>query len=258
MSQVIDNLVINAKQAMPEGGKIRIKAENFILDEDKSLSIPKDKYIKITLQDEGIGVPEEYLPKIFDPYFSTKQEGSGLGLASVYSIIQKHEGHIAVESESGKGTTFSIYLPAIEEKTAEEKKEGGKGTKRTPWGEGKILIMDDEKIVRKAVGGMLDRLGYLVEFAENGEEAIAKYKEARKKGDPFHAVILDLTVPGGMGGRKTIEKLLQIDPYVKAIVSSGYSTDPIMANYEKHGFKAVVAKPFDLKELDDTIKKVLS
>ena len=257
MGQVIDNLVINSKQAMPEGGKIRIKAENVILDDNKSLPLPEDKYVKITLQDEGIGVPEEYLPKIFDPYFSTKQEGSGLGLASVYSIIQKHEGHITVESEPGKGTTFSIYLPAIEEKTSKEKREREKGTKRTPWGEGKILIMDDEKIVRRAVGSMLGRLGYLVEFAKNGEEAIAKYKEAKKIGDPFHAVILDLTIPGGMGGKKTLDKLLKIDPNVKAIVSSGYSNDPIMANYEKHGFKAVVAKPFDLKELDSTIKKVL-
>jgi PAS domain S-box-containing protein len=257
ISQVIDNLVINANQAMPEGGKIRIKTENTILDEKISLPLPEGKYIKITFQDEGIGVPEEYLPKIFDPYFSTKQEGSGLGLATVYSVIQKHGGYTTVESEVGKGTFFYIYLPAIEEKTSIEEKEERKGIKRTPWGEGKILIMDDEKIVRRAVGGMLGRLGYLVEFAENGEEAIVKYKEAKKKGDPFHAVILDLTVPGGMGGKKTIEKLLQIDPDVKAIVSSGYSTDPVMANYEKYGFKAVVAKPFDLKGLDNTIKKVL-
>ncbi len=255
ISQVIDNIVINANQAMPEGGKIRIKAENTTLDEKKSLPIPEGKYIKITFQDKGIGIPEEYLQKIFDPYFSTKQEGSGLGLTTVYSVIQKHGGYITVESEMEKGTTFFIYLPAIEEKISKEEEK--KGAKRTTWGEGKILIMDDEKIVRRAVGGMLSRLGYLVEFAGNGEEALVKYKAAKNKGDPFDAVILDLTVPGGMGGKKTIEKLLQINPDVKAIVSSGYSTDPIMANYEKHGFKAVVAKPFDLKELDNTIKKVL-
>jgi PAS domain S-box-containing protein len=255
MAQVIDNLVINAKQAMPKGGKIRIKAENFILDENKSLPIPKDKYIKITLQDEGIGVPEEYLPKIFDPYFSTKQEGSGLGLATVYSVIQKHGGHITVESQAGIGTSFCIYLPAIKEKKAKEIKE--EKPKKPLSGAGKILIMDDEKIVRKAVGGMLQRLGYTVESAEKGEEAISIYKKAMESGEPFDAVILDLTVPGGMGGKDTIDKLLRVDPEVKAIVSSGYSTDPIMANHEKYGFKAVVAKPFDLKDLNETIKKVL-
>jgi PAS domain S-box-containing protein len=255
MSQVIDNLVINSNQAMPEGGKIHIKAENVIFDKENSFNLSEGKYIKITLQDEGIGMSEEFLPKIFDPYFSTKQEGSGLGLATVYSIIQKHNGYITVESQTGKGTTFLIYLPAIEEKLSEKKKK--KETKKTLTGEGKILIMDDEKIVRKAVGGMLRSLGYTVELAEKGEEAIAKYKEAKNAKKSFDAVILDLTVPGGLGGKKTMEKLLQIDPDVKAIVSSGYSTDPVMANYEKHGFKAVVAKPFDMEELNKAIEKVL-
>jgi PAS domain S-box-containing protein len=255
MSQVIDNLVINANQAMPEGGKIHIKAENTILEKENLLHLKEGRYIKITLRDEGIGVPEKYLSKIFDPYFSTKQEGSGLGLATVYSIIQKHEGYITVESKIGRGTTFFIYLPATEEKISE--KEEKKRAKRTLAGEGRILIMDDEKIVRRAVGGMLSRLGYTVEYAEKGEGALSKYKEAKNSGKLFDAVILDLTVPGGMGGKKTIEKLIKIDPDVKAIVSSGYSTDPIMANYEKHGFKAVVAKPFDLKELNEAIKKVL-
>jgi len=255
ISQVIDNLVINSNQAMPEGGKIHIKAENIILEKENLLYLQEGKYVKITLQDEGIGVPEEYLPKIFDPYFSTKQEGSGLGLATVYSIIKKHEGYITVQSKVGKGTTFFIYLPAIEEKISGERAK--KAIRRTLTGKGRILIMDDEKIVRKAVGGMLGRLGYTVEFAENGEEAITKYEEAKNSGNPFDTVILDLTVPGGMGGKKAIEKLLKIDPDVKAIVSSGYSNDPVMANYEKHGFRAVVAKPFDLKELNEAIKKVL-
>jgi PAS domain S-box-containing protein len=255
MSQVIDNLVINSNQAMPEGGKIHIQAENTILQKENLLYLPEGKYVKITLQDEGIGVPEEYLSKIFDPYFSTKQEGSGLGLATVYSIIQRHEGYITVQSKVGEGTTFFIYLPAIEEKISEKGEK--KAIRRTLKGEGRILIMDDEKIVRRAVGGMLGRLGYTVEFAENGEEAVFKYKEAKNSGKLFNAVILDLTVPGGMGGKKTIEELLKIDPNVKAIVSSGYSNDPIMAYYKKHGFKAVVAKPFDLKELNEAIKKVL-
>lgn len=254
MSQVIDNLVINANQAMPEGGTISIRGENFILDRNNSLHLPGGKYVKITFRDEGIGVPEKYLSKIFDPYFSTKQEGSGLGLATVYSIIQRHGGHITVESDTGKGTSFFIYLPKAK-KTAE--KEEKKKTKETGTGHGKILIMDDEKIVRSAVERMLQKLGYKAETAENGEQAIRKYKEAMDSKEPIDIVILDLTVPDGMGGKKAMEELLKIDPNVKAIVSSGYSTDPIMANHKKHGFGAVVAKPFDLKELNQTIKKIL-
>jgi len=255
MSQVIDNLVINANQAMPQGGNIKIKAENIILKKKSSLPLPEGKYVKITFEDKGIGIPDTHLLRIFDPYFTTKQKGSGLGLATVYSIIQKHDGHISVESQVGKGTAFFIYLPAIVDKLMEE--EAKKVTKRTLTGEGKVLIMDDEKIVRRAVGGMLERLGYSVEITENGEEAIDKYKEVMNSGERFDAVILDLTVPGGLGGKETIEKLLKIDPDVKAIVSSGYSTDPVMANYKKYGFSAVVAKPFDLKELNEVIGKVL-
>jgi len=255
MSQVIDNLVINANQAMPQGGNIKIKAENIILKKKSSLPLPEGKYVKITFEDKGIGIPETHLLRIFDPYFTTKQKGSGLGLTTVYSIIKKHDGHISVESQAKKGTSFFIYLPAIVDKLMEE--EGKKVARRTLTGEGKVLIMDDEKIVRRAIGGMLERLGYSVEITENGEEAIDKYKEAMNSGERFDAVILDLTVPGGLGGKETIEKLLKIDPDVKAIVSSGYSTDPVMANYEKYGFSAVVAKPFDLKELNEVIGKVL-
>jgi len=254
MSQVIDNLVINANQAMPQGGNIKIKAENIILKKKSSLPLPEGKYVKITFEDKGIGIPDTHLLRIFDPYFTTKQKGSGLGLATVYSIIQKHDGHISVESQVGKGTAFFIYLPAIVDKLMEE--EAKKVTKRTLTGEGKVLIMDDEKIVRRAVGGMLERLGYSVEITENGEEAIDKYKEVMNSGERFDAVILDLTVPGGLGGKETIEKLLKIDPDVKAIVSSGYSTDPVMANYKKYGFSAVVAKPFELKELNEALKKI--
>jgi PAS domain S-box-containing protein len=255
LSQVIDNLVINANQSMPAGGKVHVKAENVILEKENLLLLPEGRYVKITFRDEGIGIPEKYLQKIFDPYFSTKQEGSGLGLATVYSVVQKHGGYITVESQTGKGTSFFIYLPAIEEKKVKKRKK--KESKKTLTEEGKMLIMDDEKIVRKAVGGMLQKLGYTVEFAEKGEEAISKYKKAMNSGKPFDAVILDLTVPGGMGGKNTMEELLRIDPDVKAIVSSGYSTDPVMANHKKYGFKAVVAKPFDLKDLNETIKKVL-
>ncbi len=256
ISQVIDNLVINAKQAMPEGGKIYIKAENFILKEKSSLHLPKGKYIKITVVDEGMGIPEKHLSRIFDPYFTTKQKGSGLGLATVYSIIRKHDGIITVESEVGKGTTFFIYLPVMKEKKS--KIAEGKGTiKPDLLGKGTILIMDDEETVRNTVGGILKRLGYTIVLTKNGDEAIEKYREALDSGKPFDVVILDLTVPGGMGGKETMEKLLQIDPNIKAIVSSGYSTDPVMAHYEEYGFSDVVVKPYDVYELNRALKKVL-
>jgi PAS domain S-box-containing protein len=256
ISQVIDNLVINAKQAMPEGGKIYIKAENFILKEKSSLHLPKGKYIKIIVRDEGMGIPGKHLPRIFDPYFTTKQKGSGLGLATVYSIIRKHGGIITVESEVGKGTTFFIYLPVMEEKKNKGAEEKGK-IEPDLLGKGTILIMDDEETVRSTVGGILKRLGYTVVLTKNGDEAIDKYREALDSGKPFDVVILDLTVPGGMGGKETMEKLLQIDPNVKAIVSSGYSTDPIMAHYEEYGFSDVVVKPYDVYEVDRALKKVL-
>jgi PAS domain S-box-containing protein len=256
ISQVIDNLVINAKQAMPEGGKIKIKAENFILKKGRALHLPKGKYIKITVTDEGMGIPEKHLARIFDPYFTTKQKGSGLGLATVYSIIRKHGGIITVESEVGKGTTFFIYLPIMEEKKNKGAEEKGK-IESYLFGKGTILIMDDEGTVRNTIGGILKRLGYTVVLTQNGDEAIEKYREALDSGKPFDVVILDLTVAGGMGGKEAMEKLLQIDPNVKAIVSSGYSTDPIMAHYEEYGFSDVVVKPYDVYELDRALKKVL-
>jgi PAS domain S-box-containing protein len=256
ISQVIDNLVINAKQAMPEGGKIYIKAENFILKEKSSLHLPKGKYIKITVEDEGMGIPEKHLPRIFDPYFTTKQKGSGLGLATVYSVIRKHGGIITVESEVGKGTGFFICLPVMEEKKNKGAEEKGK-IEPDLLGKGKILIMDDEETVLNTVAGILKRLGYTVVLTKNGYDAIEKYREALDSGKPFDVVILDLTVPGGMGGKEVMEKLLQIDTNIKAIVSSGYSTDPIMAHYEEYGFSAVVAKPYDVYELDNALKKVL-
>jgi PAS domain S-box-containing protein len=254
ISQVIDNLVINAKQAMPEGGKIKIKAENFLIKSKNSLSLPEGKYLKIIVKDEGMGIPEKHLPRIFDPYFTTKQKGSGLGLATAYSIIKKHEGLITVESEIGKGTTFFIYLPAAK---GEKKGKGNSETESNLIGKGRILVMDDEEIVRKTARGILKRLGYTIVLTGDGDEAIKKYREALDSGKPFNVVILDLTVPGGMGGKETIKKLRKIDPNIRAIVSSGYSTDPIMAHYEDYGFSAVVRKPYDVYELDKALKKVL-
>ncbi|MEJ2568724.1 MAG: ATP-binding protein, partial [candidate division WOR-3 bacterium] len=230
ISQVISNLIINADQAMPEGGAIKIKLENTLIEEDTVLPLNKGNYIKITVEDKGLGIAEKHLPRIFDPYFTTKQKGSGLGLATTYSIIEKHNGYITVDSKLGMGTTFYIYLPAAtgKENKIEEKPDGEKAE----MAQGRILLMDDEKIVRSALKRMLERIGYNVEFATNGEEAFEKYKKEMDLGKPFDAVILDLTIPGGMGGKETIKKLIQLDPNIKALVSSGYSNDQVMANHK--------------------------
>ena len=253
ISQVIHNLIINADQAMPEGGVIKVRAENMTVKAEDNLPLKEGKYIRITIEDQGTGIPKEHLPKIFDPYFTTKQKGSGLGLAIAYSIVKRHDGYISVESELGVGTTFYIYLPASEKEILE--KEAAE--ERPFFGKGKILVMDDEEAVREVAGNMLKFLGYKVEFARDGIEAIELYKKAKESGKPFDAVILDLTVPGGMGGKEAFGKLLEIDPEVKAIVSSGYSNDPIMADYKEYGFRGVVAKPYKLRELSEELHRVI-
>ena len=232
ISQVFQNLVINAIQAMPTGGMIKIRGENLEVEAGNELPIDAGRYVKISIQDEGIGISAEHLSRIFDPYFTTKQKGSGLGLATSYSIIKNHHGHISVESELGIGTTFNVYLPASDRQVIQQPKED----KELLSGKGKILVMDDEAMVREVLGKMLIALGYEVKFAEDGAEAIEFFTRGTDAGDPFAAVILDLTVPGGMGGKETMEKLLRIDPQVKAIVSSGYSDDPVMANFKEYGF----------------------
>ena len=249
INQAINNLIINAIQSMPEGGRIKLTAENVTVSEGEK----KGRYVKISIVDQGIGIPKEHLPKIFEPYFTTKQKGSGLGLAIVYSIIKKHDGYIEVETELGVGTTFKVYLPAslknvFMRKGLKEKIQTGKG---------KILVMDDEESVRKVVGEMLVFLGYEVEFAKEGIEAIELYKKAKAQGQPFDAIIMDLTIPIGMGGKETINKLLEIDPTVKAIVSSGYSTDPVMTEFTKYGFKGFIIKPFKIKELGEVLYRVI-
>ena len=251
ISQVINNIVINANQAMPEGGIIHIDAKNISINEESGREIKPGKYIRISIKDEGTGIAKKYLSKIFDPYFSTKQAGSGLGLATSYSIINNHGGLIRAESVMGAGTTFHIYLPASEKQVA--KKEESKIIK----GKGRILVMDDEEALRKVLKIMLTKLGYEVEIAKEGSEAIKLYKKAKESGNPYNAVILDLTVPGGMGGKEAIQKLLEVDPLVKAIVSSGYSDDPVLSNYERYGFKGIVAKPFEAVILSKALHEVL-
>ena len=254
MSQVFSNLIINATHAMPNGGMIVFTVENVVLQDRTIATLPSGVYIKISIRDEGTGIPEEHITKIFDPYFTTKQQGSGLGLASVYSIIKKHDGHITVESKLGQGATFYIYLPASR---TESMALPTVPASPVIAGQGKILIMDDEQLVREVSGEMLRELGYDVAFAKHGAQAVAMYQQALEAKTPFHAVIMDLTVQGGMGGREAIVHLLSLDPDVKVIVASGYSNDPVMADYKKFGFKAVIIKPYTIDVFSKTLREVL-
>jgi CheY-like chemotaxis protein len=251
ISQVFNNLLINADQAMPEGGTITVQGENVMVGDE--LPLPKGRYVKIIVADQGIGIPRNYLGKIFDPYFTTKQKGSGLGLASVHSIIRNNAGYITVESQVGVGTSFYMYLPAAEGKIASDQESPAAPI----LGQGRILIMDDEEIVRNVLGMMLKELGYELHEAINGEEAIKKYSIAQQGDQAYTAVIFDLTVPGEMGGMEALKQILASDPLVKAIVSSGYSDDPIMANYQEYGFKGVITKPYKITQLSKVLHEVI-
>jgi signal transduction histidine kinase/CheY-like chemotaxis protein len=253
ISQVINNLIINADQSMPNGGTIKVEAENIDIGPGDGLPLQNGEYIKIAIRDTGSGIPAADLPKIFDPYFSTKEQGKGLGLASCYSIVNSHDGLIAVDSQEGAGTTFFIYLPASDLKP--EKPTAEPTTAAT--GTGRILVMDDETQIRRLLGKMLDYLGYEVETVADGEAAIDLFKRAREINQPFDAVILDLTIPGGMGGKETVNRLLEIDPQIKTIVSSGYSSDPIMGDYRKYGFSGVVVKPYEITDIASALQKLL-
>ena len=212
------------------------------------------KYVKLTFADQGTGIAGKYLDKIFDPYFTTKQKGSGLGLATSYSIIKNHSGYIQVESQIGVGSTFYIYLPASKSETPAAKQETAEPAK----GQGRVLVMDDEEMVREVLGGMLSLLGYEADFACDGSQALEKFIQAKESGRPFDLVILDLTIPGAMGGKDAIQELLKIDRKVKALVSSGYSEDPIMADFQKYGFSGVIAKPFRVSELAKVLNEVIA
>jgi PAS domain S-box-containing protein len=252
ISQVINNLVINAQQAMPLGGIIHIQAENTVID--GSTHFKPGKYVKIMILDHGSGISPANLPKIFDPFFTTKKEGNGLGLATSYSIISQHNGYIEVESEEGSGTSFFIYLPALEIKIPQSKPTE---TVEISGDGYKILVMDDEVNILHAVGEMLTCYGYKVVLAIDGVEAISLYKQAKIEGDPFDAIIMDLTVPGGMGGQEAFIHLRKFDSQVKAIISSGYADDPIMADFERYGFVGVVTKPYKIDELNEVLLKII-
>ncbi|MDA8422108.1 MAG: PAS domain S-box protein [Nitrospiraceae bacterium] len=255
VGQVIQNIVLNADQAMPLGGMIAITLKNVRAPRPGlPPALTKGDYVEIVVQDSGIGISEQYLQKIFDPYFTTKEKGSGLGLATSYSIIRNHGGVIAVASVVGKGTTFSVYLPAVEAKAKSVEAPAVPPSGR----KGRILVMDDEELIRDIVGEMMRVAGHVAEFAEQGESAIAKYRAAKDSGNPFDIVILDLTIRGGLGGKETIKRLRELDPGVKAIVSSGFSEDSIVADHRTYGFAACLMKPYEFEELRDTLNALLS
>lgn len=255
ISQVITNLVINADEATPDGGIINVTAGNIVIGEKSILPLKKGKYVETTIQDQGIGIKKNHLNRIFEPYFTTKQKGSGLGLATAYSIIKQHHGYIKAESCPSAGTVFYVYLP-VSRKQRPANKQAKPRTRIL--GRGRVLVMDDEEAIRELLQVELTESGYEVELAKNGETAIKKFKEARETSQPFNAVILDLTIPGGLGGKETVKRLLEIDADIKAIVSSGFSNDPVVAKYKKFGFSAVVSKPYNLADLEQTLCKLLN
>ncbi len=258
ISQVIANIVINARQAMLDGGALIIKIENAALSEKDYATLELEKYVKISITDEGQGISERNLEKIFDPYFTTKQDGSGLGLAIVNSIILKHNGYIYVNSELEKGTQFVIYLPAVENALDKKNHSNNPTASNIEKRSVNILIMDDDQLVLDVTTRILKKLGHTVVSCTNGNEAIDAYKQAIESASGFDIVIMDLTIPGGMGGQEANQELLKIDPLATVVVSSGYSNDPVLANFRDFGFKAIVTKPYTLEKIKQVIDNVLS
>ncbi len=252
--QVLSNLTLNAIQAMPEGGLMRVRADNVDARDSVQHTLPSRRHIAIAIEDQGPGIPAEDLSRIFDPYFSTRPGLSGLGLATSYSIIKQHGGTIMAQSQPGTGSTFTVYLPASQPVFSEpermEKDMQATGGK-------KVLVMDDDQLIQDVLGNMLDHLGYACGFACDGNEALRLYSSAQEEGNPYDLIIMDLTIPGGMGGKETIARLLEIDPAAKAIVSSGYSNDPIVTNYRDYGFSGVITKPFKIEDLTGILDLVI-
>ena len=246
ISQVIDNIVINAQQAMPMGGTVLISAMNTVLKENEKGTLRAGNYVKISIQDSGVGIPENILPRIFDPFFTTKHKGSGLGLSICHSIVTRHDGWIDVESAPGKGATFHIYLPASLETSAQLSPAKPASIHK---GSGRILLMDDEEIIRQSVGKILTTLGYSVECTRDGKETLAFLTEEIKAGRSFAAILLDLTIQGGMGGKEVALEIRKLNAAIPLFVTSGYSSDPVMENPDKYGFTDSICKPFTIDDV---------
>lgn len=255
INQVIQNLVLNARQAMKEKGNLEITCRN-IENCNSSNEIDSKQCVRITITDNGCGITAEALPKIFDPYFTTKNDGSGLGLSICHSIIKKHGAHISVQSVPESGTTFTVTLPVIPDKNAEQPSQERKDM-TISYQQKRILIMDDDQMIVELSKQILEHLGHEVVASKDGETALEYYQKAMIENNPFDIVIMDLTIPGGMGGKETIKELMRIDPDARAVVSSGYSHDPVMAEYWKYGFKAVIVKPYQVEDLKKVIQETL-
>lgn len=250
----LNNIILNAREASARGALIKAATEAVPAAEKDALPLDSGDYIRVSIKDAGKGIPGDALPKVFDPFFTTKERASGLGLTVAYSIVKRHGGHITVESEPGRGTAFHIYLPQGFTAPA-----GTKAPAEEPVrGRGRVLVMDDEDFVREVAGEILKTLGYEPSFAKDGETALDMYRRSMDEGRHYDLVIMDLTIPGGMGGKDAVKKLLALDPGARAIVSSGYSADPIMSDFRTHGFMAVITKPYMVVEFSRVVKDVIS
>jgi CheY-like chemotaxis protein len=253
ISRVIQNLVINAAQAMAQGGEITLRAEVVALEASANPNRPAGRYVRLTVSDQGAGIKPENLNKIFEPYFSTKGVGRGLGLALSYSIMAKHGGNIGAEVKPGAGAVFILHFPIADAADAPAVEDRPALTA----GSGKVLIMDDEAALAKVLKRIVEHLGYQTEVVKDGQAGLDAYSLAMREGKPYDAVILDLTVAGGMGGKEAIAKLKALDPQAKAIVSSGYANDPVMAGYAAHGFSWVLTKPYTIEQVSEALRQVL-
>jgi PAS domain S-box-containing protein len=253
IDKAFNHIILNADQSMPDGGVINVIAENIILDSNnQAIPIAHGNYVKISISDQGTGIPIEILPRIFDPYFSTKKNGTGLGLTAAYTIVQKHGGHISVDSQIGTGTSFTIFLPAVDEPVPEEKNE----PTAVDQAQEKILFVDDEQFILKSTGQILNHLGYQVCLAEECQGALQIFKDAYNSDDPFSIVIIDLTISGGPGAKEMIGEFLSIDRDIKVIVSSGYTNDPVMVDFASYGFSGAMPKPYNVEELNSKIREI--
>jgi CheY-like chemotaxis protein len=260
LTQVLHNLVVNAQQAMPRGGTLSVEGAVVKIGatwSEGGRPLDPGRYVRLAISDEGEGIGPEHLEHLFDPWFTTKEEGTGLGLAISHSVVVRHGGAITVDSVPGGGATFRIYLPAITAPKVIDEPDSGRNPAVPPLPGRRILVMDDEELVREVVGEMLSVLGHEVAFASDGAQAVGSYEEARAAGRPFDAVVMDLTIPGGMGGREAMRLLRDSDPQAVVIASSGYANDGLLANFQDEGFRAVLPKPYQVRDLAAVLSEVL-
>lgn len=252
-NRVFHNIILNADQAMPEGGTVTIAARNVGEDESKPVTLPAGRYVSVRISDEGVGIPAEHFDKIFDPYFSTKTEGSGLGLAVAHSIVQNHGGEIIVKSRVGRGTSFEVWIPACTDEPASSTKSPPRDTPARF----KVLILEDDPAVAQVIERQLARLGGDVTLTRGGEATVRAFRAATQAKAPYDLLILDLTIPGGFGGKAVAAELRGSKGATKFVVSSGYSHDPVMSQFRDHGFDGVLQKPYTLAELSALIQSLL-